>query len=95
MARPRPAARYVTFFSLEEPYVDQISMAQFTLPDVMVARTMDGRPISRDHGAPLRLSIPTKIGYKQAKYLTRLSVTNVLQAKGYWEDQGYSEFYGL
>jgi DMSO/TMAO reductase YedYZ molybdopterin-dependent catalytic subunit len=39
--------------------------------------------------------VPTKIGYKQAKYLTELSVTSVLEKVGYWEDQGYSSFYGL
>jgi len=43
----------------------------------------------------VRLTIPTKIGYKQAKWLTEMSVTNLLQQVGYWEDQGYSEFYGL
>ena len=52
-------------------------------------------PLTREHGAPLRLNIPTKIGYKQAKYLTDLKVTDVLEKVGYWEDQGYSEFYGL
>jgi len=51
--------------------------------------------LSREHGAPLRLQIPTKIGYKQAKYLTSLKVTNVLERVGYWEDQGYSSFYSL
>jgi DMSO/TMAO reductase YedYZ molybdopterin-dependent catalytic subunit len=56
---------------------------------------MYGRPLTREHGAPLRLSIPTKIGYKQAKYLTDLKVSHVLGKAGYWEDQGYSEFYGL
>ena len=74
MARPRPAARYVTFFSLEEPYVDQISMAQFTLPDLMLARTMDGRPISRDHGAPLRLVIPEMYGYKGVKWVSGIAL---------------------
>jgi DMSO/TMAO reductase YedYZ molybdopterin-dependent catalytic subunit len=56
---------------------------------------MYDQPLTREHGAPLRLQIPTKIGYKQAKYLTSLSVTDVLTRVGYWEDQGYSSFYGL
>jgi DMSO/TMAO reductase YedYZ molybdopterin-dependent catalytic subunit len=56
---------------------------------------MYGKPLTREHGAPLRLQVPTKIGYKQAKYLTSLKVTNVLERVGYWEDQGYSHFYGL
>ena len=56
---------------------------------------MYDQPLTREHGAPLRLQIPTKVGYKQAKYLTELKVTNILDKVGYWEDQGYSEFYGL
>jgi len=56
---------------------------------------MYGQPLTREHGAPLRLQMPTKIGYKQAKYLTDLKVTRLLSRVGYWEDQGYSSFYGL
>ena len=46
IVRPLPSAQYVTFQSLEAPYTDQLSLAQFTLPDVMIARQMDGAPIS-------------------------------------------------
>jgi DMSO/TMAO reductase YedYZ molybdopterin-dependent catalytic subunit len=57
---------------------------------------MYGKPLDRGHGAPLRLSLPTKLGYKSAKYLTKLSVSKVLGAeRGYWEDQGYSWYAGL
>lgn len=45
---------------------------------------MYDRPLTRQHGAPLRLNVPTKVGYKQAKYLTDLKVTNVLEKAGYW-----------
>ena len=48
------------------------------------------------HGAPLRLVLPTKLGYKQAKYIVGLRVSNVLGARrGYWVDQGYSFHGGL
>ena len=45
----------------------------------------------------LRLQMPTKLGYKQAKYLDTIRVTNVLKGgmRGYWEDQGYSWYGGL
>ncbi len=41
--------------------------------------------------------MPTKLGYKQAKYLNTVRVTNVLKRgkRGYWEDQGYDWFGGL
>jgi DMSO/TMAO reductase YedYZ molybdopterin-dependent catalytic subunit len=39
--------------------------------------------------------VPTKIGYKQAKYLTSVRITSVLEKFSYWGDQGYSKYYGL
>lgn len=88
------SARYV-YVECADDYYDSIDMATALHPQSMLCYEMYDRPLTREHGAPLRLTIPTKIGYKQAKYLTDLKVTNVLQKVGYWEDQGYSEFYGL
>jgi DMSO/TMAO reductase YedYZ molybdopterin-dependent catalytic subunit len=88
LVRPRPEARYVTFGSLEGPYTDQLSIEQFMLPDVLIARAMDGAPLSRAHGAPLRLVIPDMYGYKNVKWLSSLTFTDV-PAPGYWELRGY------
>ena len=68
----RPAARYVTLQSLEGPYVDQISLHQFREPDVMLARHMDGKPLTRSHGAPLRLVLPSMYGYKGVKWVREI-----------------------
>jgi DMSO/TMAO reductase YedYZ molybdopterin-dependent catalytic subunit len=88
LARPSPAARYVTVFSLEEPYADQISIEQLALPDVMLARAMDGRPLSREHGAPLRLVIPEMYGYKGVKWVSGLRFDS-RPGLGFWEQRGY------
>lgn len=78
-----------------DDYYESLDMATALHPQTLLCYEMYGRPLAAEHGAPLRLTIPTKIGYKQAKWLTELRVTNVLQQIGYWEDQGYSDFYGL
>jgi len=78
-----------------DDYYETLDMETALHPQTLLCYEMYDRPLTREHGAPLRLSIPTKIGYKQAKYLTDLKVTNVVQRVGYWEDQGYSYFYGL
>jgi len=78
-----------------DDYYESLDMETALHPQTLLCYEMYGKPLTREHGAPLRLQIPTKIGYKQAKYLTDLKVTNVLQKVGYWEDQGYSSFYGL
>ena len=63
LVRPKASARFVTLQSLEEPYVDQVTLGQFREHDVMLARHMDGKPLTRSHGAPLRLVIPRMYGY--------------------------------
>jgi DMSO/TMAO reductase YedYZ molybdopterin-dependent catalytic subunit len=89
-----PTARFV-IVECADDYYESLDMATAMHPQSLLCYEMYGHPLTREHGAPLRLNIPTKIGYKQAKYLTDLKVSHVLEKVGYWEDQGYSEFYGL
>jgi len=89
-----PAARFITVECADD-YYESIDMATALHPQTLLCYEMYDQPLTREHGAPLRLNIPTKIGYKQAKYITDLKVTHALEKAGYWEDQGYSKFYGL
>lgn len=89
-----PSARFVTVECADD-YYESLDMATAMHPQTLLCYEMYDQPLTRGHGAPLRLNVPTKIGYKQAKYLTDLKVSHVLEKAGYWEDQGYSEFYGL
>ena len=89
-----PGARFVTVECADD-YYESLDMATAMHPQTLLCYEMYDKPLTSEHGAPLRLNIPTKIGYKQAKYLTDLNVTHVLNKVGYWEDQGYSYFYGL
>jgi DMSO/TMAO reductase YedYZ molybdopterin-dependent catalytic subunit len=89
-----PGARFITVACADD-YYESLDMATARHPQTLLCYEMYDQPLTRQHGAPLRLNIPTKIGYKQAKYLTDLKVTHVLDRVGYWEDQGYSWFYGL
>jgi len=87
-------ARFV-YVECADDYYETIDMATALHPQTLLCYEMYDQSLTRKHGAPLRLNIPTKVGYKQAKYLTDLKVTNMLERFGYWEDQGYSRFYGL
>lgn len=90
------SARYLEVECVDD-YYESIDMASALHPQSLLCYEMYGEPLDRKHGAPLRLQMPTKLGYKQAKYLDTLRVTNVLKPDktGYWEDQGYSWFGGL
>jgi len=84
-------ARFVEVECADD-YYESLDMASMLQPQSLMCYEMYCKPLDRGHGAPLRLQIPTKLGYKQAKYLTTFLVTNVLKSdrKGYWEDQCYS-----
>lgn len=89
-----PAAKFIEVYCADD-YYESLDMATARHPQTLLCYEMYDQPLTREHGAPLRLTVPTKIGYKQAKYMTDLKVTHVIDKVGYWEDQGYSEFYGL
>ena len=93
------ASKSARFLEVEcaDDYYESLDMATVLHPQSLLCYEMYGQPLDRKHGAPLRLQMPTKLGYKQAKYLDTFRVTNVLKPDktGYWEDQGYSWFGGL
>jgi DMSO/TMAO reductase YedYZ molybdopterin-dependent catalytic subunit len=90
-----PAARFIELACYDD-YYESIDLASALHPQSLFCYEMYGQPLTREHGAPLRLVMPTKLGYKQAKYVVALKVTNVLTARrGYWEDQGYGWHGGL
>jgi len=90
-----PRARFIEIRCADD-YYESLDIESARHPQSLLCDEMYGRPLTREHGAPLRLVLPTKLGYKQAKYLVSLRVTNVLGPKrGYWVDQGYGWYGGL
>lgn len=87
-AGPKASAHALEFVSAEEPYVDTLSLGQAALQDVMLAYEMDGQPLKRVHGAPLRLVIPEMYGYKNVKWVTTINLVPKAMP-GYWEVRGY------
>jgi len=87
-AQPHPEAQVLTFTSAEKPYVDTLTRQQAQLADVMLAYEMDGKPLAREHGAPVRVVIPDMYGYKGVKWVERITL-GVDAEPGYWEQRGY------
>ncbi|MEA2168587.1 MAG: hypothetical protein QOF76_1887 [Solirubrobacteraceae bacterium] len=87
-AKPLPTAKAVRFQSAETPYVDSLTLEQALAPDAMLAHTMDGDPLTREHGAPVRMVIPQMYGYKGVKWVQQITLTATAE-DGYWEQRGY------
>lgn len=85
-------AKYVGFKCFDG-YHTSIDMATALHPQTVLALSYDGKPLPPEYGHPVKLRMPTKLGYKNPKYIAEIYVTNVY-AGGYWEDQGYNWFGG-
>jgi DMSO/TMAO reductase YedYZ molybdopterin-dependent catalytic subunit len=89
-AKPHASGHALQFTSMEVPYVDYLTLRQASLHDVMLAYEMDGKPLPREHGAPVRLVIPEMYGYKNVKWLQGIDVVDAA-GEGYWEGLGYDK----
>jgi DMSO/TMAO reductase YedYZ molybdopterin-dependent catalytic subunit len=85
-------ARYVAFKCFDG-YSTSIDMASALHPQTILAVDFERAALSPEWGAPLRLRIPTKLGFKSAKNLQAVEVTSTYPG-GYWEDKGYDWFSG-
>ncbi len=87
-AAPLQQAGALHFISAEKPYDDYLDLRQVSLPNVMLAYEMDGKPLRREHGAPVRVVIPEMYGYKNVKWDERIELV-AKPGSGYWEQRGY------
>ena len=88
-----PDAKYL-YAECADGYYVPYDMPSALHPQTLLCYEAYNAPLSLDHGAPLRIVMPTKLGYKSAKWLTKLTVTNE-KPGGYWEDQGYDWYAGI
>ena len=78
----------VHFTSADGIYTESLTMEQAQRPDMLVATSMWGAPIARQHGGPVRLLAAPMYGYKSLKWLDGIEVTSAI-IPGYWENRGY------
>ena len=86
-------AKYV-HFRCAEGYSTSIDMATALHPQTQMTFKFDDEILPRKYGFPMKVRIPTKLGFKNPKYVVEMFVTNDYPG-GYWENQGYNWFSGL
>ncbi len=82
-------ANALRFFSYDNFDTESLTFSQAHRPDVIVAYSMLGAPVTREHGGPVRLYVAPMYGYKSIKWLSRITVTDKV-VPGYWEQNGYA-----
>ena len=95
LSQPKSQVKYA-YFKSADGYDESWDIASVLHPQTLLAYQKNGAVLPVENGAPLRLASPIKLGYKQSKWVTRVTLTNELSiSKGYWEDRGYEWFAGL
>jgi DMSO/TMAO reductase YedYZ molybdopterin-dependent catalytic subunit len=85
-------ARYVGLRCADK-YWTSIDMPTALHPQTLLALGFGDRVLPPEYGFPIKLRMPTKLGFKNPKHVVALFVTNDYPG-GYWEDQGYNWFSG-
>lgn len=106
--KPRASARFVVFHCFDVhaggaggvPYYESIDLIDAYHPQTILAYGMNGAPLPIENGAPLRVRIERQLGYKMAKYISRIELVEDLSQLwggkgGYWEDLGYDWYAGI
>ncbi|WP_168879241.1 molybdopterin-binding protein [Rhizobium sp. P28RR-XV] len=105
----RPGARYAVFYCADQleqtidgsgTYYESIDLIDAFHPQTILAYQLNGNDLEVAHGAPLRLRVERHLGYKHAKYLTRIEVKDSFASLwggkgGFWEDRGYEWYAGI
>ncbi len=103
-AKPLGAAKYVEMFTFNDPkmapgqnsfypwpYNEGLTMAEATNELMFISTGLYGKPIHKQNGAPLRLTVPWKYGFKSVKSIVRFNFTDK-RPKGFWEQLQASEY---
>ena len=85
-------AKYIGFKCADD-YFTSIDMPTALHQQTLLTLRYDGDVLPAKYGFPMKLRMPTKLGYKNPKHITAMFVTNTYPG-GYWEDQGYNWFGG-
>jgi DMSO/TMAO reductase YedYZ molybdopterin-dependent catalytic subunit len=88
LVQPKPECKHIIFHSHDD-YTTNVRLEQFAQPDCLLVHSWNGKPITREHGAPLRGMIPKFYLWKSAKWVKRLEFATD-DHPGFWETRGYN-----
>jgi DMSO/TMAO reductase YedYZ molybdopterin-dependent catalytic subunit len=106
LAKPLPGARYVVFHCFDDiaangsRYYESIDLEDAYHPQTIAAHRLNEAPLPIANGAPVRMRIERKLGYKHAKYVHTIEVVDSFASigrgrGGFWEDRNYDWYAGI
>jgi DMSO/TMAO reductase YedYZ molybdopterin-dependent catalytic subunit len=94
VGNPQDLYRYVYLSTPDEGYYVGLDLASALHPQTLLCDVMNGQPLTRQHGAPLRLYLAVKYGYKSLKRISLIRFQDERPAD-YWAKRGYDWYAGL
>ncbi|MFM2415573.1 MAG: hypothetical protein RL385_296 [Pseudomonadota bacterium] len=85
---PRGDARHVLCHAYDH-YTTNVALVECMKPDVLLAHSVEGKPLSTEHGGPVRMVTPQLYAWKGAKWIRRIELLPE-EKLGFWEERGYS-----
>jgi len=87
LVRPSASVNHVVLHGYDG-YTTNVTLEAFSADDALIAHSWEGKPLSRQHGGPVRAIIPQYYLWKSAKWISRIEFVDADQP-GFWEVRGY------
>jgi DMSO/TMAO reductase YedYZ molybdopterin-dependent catalytic subunit len=84
----KPAARFVVCHAYDQGWTTNLPLEHFLDEDALLADTHDGKPITAEHGGPVRGLVPRLYAWKSAKWIKAIELV-AADRPGFWEERGY------
>lgn len=88
LVQPHDTATHILCYGYDE-YTTNVSMEEALKPDVLLVHTVEGEPLPREHGGPVRMITPQLYAWKGSKWINRIEFLPKNKL-GFWEERGYS-----
>ena len=88
LVQPKESATHILCYGYDD-YTTNVSLVEALKPDVLLVHTVDGKPLPKEHGGPVRMITPQLYAWKGSKWITRIEFLTHNKL-GFWEERGYS-----
>lgn len=88
LVQPHETATHILCYGYDE-YTTNVSLEEALKPDVLLVHTVEGQPLPKEHGGPVRMITPQLYAWKGSKWISRIEFLQKNKL-GFWEERGYS-----
>jgi len=88
LVQPKEKATHILCYGYDD-YTTNVALEEALKPDVLLAHTVDGQPLPREHGGPVRMITPQLYAWKGSKWIRQITFLP-FNKPGFWEERGYS-----